>query len=275
MTVEITLTRGLPASGKSSWAEQTLKIHPNRADIVRIERDLLRDQLFGTRHGLSVNQEIMITQIQFAMAGAGFETVTFDDVSLDELIQRDMDRENSVGSDVIRMLWTKFTKNGKIPSVDVTKEMSESLIIRPYSNPSDLPEAIIVDIDGTMAKMSGRSPYEWMRVGEDEPVQAVIDAVKAAHKSGKRIIVMSGRDSSCKYVTLGWLKKHLGPDMSFKLFMRTEGDNRKDDLVKYELFNENVRDKYHVKYILDDRDQVIAMWRKLGIAAFQVEYGDF
>ncbi len=120
-----------------------------------------------------------------------------------------------------------------------------------------------------------RSPYDWMRVGEDEPVKAVIAAVKAAHAAGKRIVVMSGRDNSCRYITLGWLRKNLGPDMRFQLFMRSEGDNRKDDLVKYELFNDNVRGKYHIEYVLDDRRQVVVMWRALGLSCFQVADGNF
>lgn len=301
MTQTLFLTQGLPGSGKSTWAQSAIKFQ----DAVRVERDLLRDQLFGTRLNLTSDQENLVTSMQFVMADAAFKAgksvivsdmnlraqyvrqwakfaaergitftiVKFDDISLDELIQRDTDREHTVGSDVIRVLWSKFTKNGKIADVDVSKEMSNSLVIEPYDNPIGLPPAIIVDIDGTLAKMNGRSPYEWMRVGEDEPVKAVIDAVRSAAYNSA-IIVMSGRDASCREITQKWLKQHLGVPY-FDLFMRAEGDNRKDDLVKYELFNEHIRDKYHVKYILDDRDQVIAMWRKLGLAAFQVDYGAF
>lgn len=304
--IQLIITQGLPGSGKSTWAEQAMQ---NMPDIfIRVERDMLRDQLLGHRNYAEITsaQEDMITKVQKSMVAAGlnagksvivsdtnlratyvrqwaklaaqngvdFVIVKFDNISLDELIIRDMNREHSVGSDVIRMLWKKFTKNGKIPNVDISKELSGSLTVEPYDNSDELPLAIIVDIDGTLAKMAGRSPYEWSRVGEDSPVDAVIDAVHAAYMFNRRVIVMSGRDQSCRDITEKWLTKHLGISWD-ELHMRAEGDNRKDDLVKYELFNEHVRNKYHVKYVLDDRDQVVKMWRKLGLHCFQVAYGEF
>lgn len=302
---QIILTRGLPASGKSTWTVEAVCLADGQ--VVRVERDLLRDQLFGTRMNLTARQEMLITEVQKAMAdaaiksgksvivsdmnlraayvrqwakfaaerGVEFRTVKFDQVSLDELISRDNSRQNAVGEQVIRSLWTKFTKNGMIADIDVSKELAQTLKIEPYKADISKPSAILVDIDGTLAKMNGRSPYEWNRVGEDSPVESVIDAVSAAYQAGDEIIVMSGRDGSCYGITMDWLLKHLSKVSDFKLFMRTEGDQRKDDLVKYELFNEHVRDNYKVKYVLDDRDQVVAMWRKLGLACFQVEYGAF
>ena len=52
----------------------------------------------------------------------------------------------------------------------------------------DLPPAILVDIDGTVALMGARSPYDWHRVGEDTPNQAVIEAVRAMHAAGNAIV---------------------------------------------------------------------------------------
>jgi predicted kinase len=306
MTNELILTRGLPASGKSTWAQAYLSAEPEK--LVRVERDMLRDQLLGHREYARITgeQENMITQVQMAMADAAFKAGKsviisdtnlraqymrswakfayargadvrvriFDDLSLDELIVRDMNREQSVGSDVIRMMWKKFTNNGKIANVDLTKEMSESFQVEPYDNPKGLPLAVVVDIDGTLAKMSGRSPYEWNRVGEDTPVAAVIDAVHAASQFNRRVVVMSGRDESCRAITEEWLTKHLGVSWH-ELHMRPEGDNRKDNIIKYELFNQHIRGKYHVKYVLDDRDQVVKMWRDLGLNCFQVAPGAF
>jgi predicted kinase len=303
MIQRLILTRGLPASGKSTWATNFID---ENSDTVRIERDLLRDQLFATRYNLTSDQEKMIAEVQFAMAKAAvkagrsivvsdmnlraqyvrqwakfaaensleFSTIKFDNVPLDELIKRDNSRDNSVGESVIRMLWDKFTRNGKVAEVDVSKELNNRLVIEPYEKQPELPTAILVDIDGTLAKMNGRSPYEWNRVGEDEPVQAVIDAVQAAAAMGDFIIVMSGRDGSCRGITEDWLNANLGDYWDY-LYMRVEGDGRKDDIVKLELFNKYVRDVYDVRYVLDDRRQVVVMWRALGLACFQVADGDF
>jgi predicted kinase len=301
--LQLILTRGLPASGKSTWAEKELIKNP---DFIRVERDLLRDQLFGHRDyaKLTAENENTVTAIQRAMAVAAWKigksvivsdtnlrakfvrewaklaakyNVNFSlrvfEENLDELLIRNSMREHFIDEKVIHSMWNKFTKDGKIADIDVTKELGNSWNIEPYTNPENLSSAIVVDIDGTLATMKNRSPYEWHRVGEDEPVKAVIDAVKAARAFGDSIIIMSGRDGSCRSITENWLKEHVGFYDAF--YMRTEGDMRKDDLVKYELFNTYIRDKFHVKYILDDRDQVIAMWRDLGLAAFQVNYGDF
>jgi hypothetical protein len=58
--------------------------------------------------------------------------------------------------------------------------------------------------------------------------------------------------------------------------MRAPKDQRKDSIVKKELFEESVRNNYNILFALDDRNQVVDMWRKeLGIKCLQVNYGDF
>jgi hypothetical protein len=58
--------------------------------------------------------------------------------------------------------------------------------------------------------------------------------------------------------------------------MRPEGDNRKDSIVKRELFDTHVRNKFYIDFVLDDRDQVVDMWRNdLGLTCLQVDWGDF
>jgi hypothetical protein len=84
---------------------------------------------------------------------------------------------------------------------------------------------------------------------------------------------MSGREDICKDLTETWLKTHglfVGP-----LFMRKTGDRRKDNIVKRELFDSYIKDKYYVEFVLDDRSQVVAMWRDLGLTCLQVAPGDF
>jgi hypothetical protein len=147
------------------------------------------------------------------------------------------------------------------------------LVIEKYVAPEDAPEAILVDIDGTLAKMVNRGPFEWHRVEEDEPVDTIIDIVDTECSSGTQIIVMSGRDGSCRPHTERWLDKH--GIFHDALHMRAAGDMRKDSIVKLELFNEHIRPNYRVKYVLDDRDQVVDMWRALGLTCLQVAPGEF
>lgn len=88
-----------------------------------------------------------------------------------------------------------------------------------------------------------------------------------------RIVYLSGRDAEFRGKTEEFLRKNHCPPG--ELFMRPAGDRRKDWIVKAELFDQNVRDRYHVRFVLDDRNQVVTMWRKLGLTCLQVADGDF
>ena len=56
--------------------------------------------------------------------------------------------------------------------------------------------------------------------------------------------------------------------------MRQDGDFRRDDIVKQEILDKYI-DKDRVLFVLDDRDQVVDMWRRNGLTCFQVAEGDF
>jgi hypothetical protein len=57
--------------------------------------------------------------------------------------------------------------------------------------------------------------------------------------------------------------------------MRKEGDVRKDAIVKGEIYEKNINGKYNVLFVLDDRNQMVEMWRGLGLTCLQVADGDF
>lgn len=57
--------------------------------------------------------------------------------------------------------------------------------------------------------------------------------------------------------------------------MRPEGDKRKDSIVKAELFDKHIKDNYAVDFVLDDRNQVVKMWRDMGLKCLQVAPGEF
>ncbi|MFT4148238.1 MAG: polynucleotide kinase [Micrococcaceae bacterium] len=134
-------------------------------------------------------------------------------------------------------------------------------------------KAIIVDIDGTIADKNERSPYNWMEVHQDTPKQTIIDLVNLLAKQ-YRIILVSGRDAMCRDLTEQWLQKH--SVYYDKLLMRQTKDNRKDTIVKEEIYRKAVEPYFEVLFVLDDRNQVVDMWRnKLGLTCLQVAEGDF
>lgn len=132
---------------------------------------------------------------------------------------------------------------------------------------------IIFDIDGTLADLSHRLHYlesgDWKgffaEADKDKPIDPVI-YMNNIMDSLMDVIVVSGRCSSIRKITEEWLEKH-GVRYG-RLYMRTEGDHRPDHIVKEEILREIQRD-YVVKYVFDDRQSVVDMWRRNGITTFQ------
>lgn len=56
--------------------------------------------------------------------------------------------------------------------------------------------------------------------------------------------------------------------------MKPAGNTEKDSIIKRRMFDK-IKDEYNILGVFDDRDQVVAMWRYLGLTCFQVDYGDF
>ena len=120
--------------------------------------------------------------------------------------------------------------------------------------------------------MKDRSPFNWSRVGEDEVdpnIKNLLDSLREEYV----IFLVSGRSEACRKETEKWLTEN---DISYDmLFMRPEYDIRKDSIIKREIFETHIRPYYNVEFVLDDRNQVVDMWRSLGLKCLQVAEGDF
>lgn len=187
--------------------------------------------------------------------GAEFEVKAFD-TDVEECIKRDNARANGVGETVILRMWRDFV----IPKST-------------YAPDETLPTAIICDLDGTLADISGRNPYDASDLSKDKLKPMTRYVLDLATKDGNHVVYMSGREEKDRVPSEEWLKGHECPPGP--LFMRATGDKRKDWIVKQELFDREIRDKYNVLFILDDRTQVVETWRAMGLTCFQVAEGDF
>jgi len=137
--------------------------------------------------------------------------------------------------------------------------------------------AIIVDLDGTLAIIGARSPYDAAQCRLDTINQVVRDIALSWRQTNRphgEILVVSGRQELHRPQTELWLENHKFPYSH--LWMRQTGDNRKDALVKREIFEDNIQNVYRVVFVLDDRTQVVNMWRReLHLICLQVAEGDF
>lgn len=137
--------------------------------------------------------------------------------------------------------------------------------------------AIICDIDGTLAYLDPANPrgvYEHERAIDDllnGPVHRLLCLYREA---GYHILIVTGRTAAHRPVTEAWLQKHQVPYDA--IWTRQDGDFRKDAIVKRALYEAHIAPRFAVDFVLDDRNQVVDMWRKeLGLDCFQVNYGDF
>ena len=139
-------------------------------------------------------------------------------------------------------------------------------------------QAILCDLDGTLALIDHRSPYDASTAEEDtlnHPIGNIIEVYTHQKLYDIAIIFVSGREDKYRPQTEKWLQKHNITNYE-ALYMRKSGDFRKDTVIKKEIYEQHIAGKYEVLFVLDDRDQVVRMWRKeLGLTCLQVEYGDF
>ena len=158
-----------------------------------------------------------------------------------------------------------------------------------FKQDETLPTAIIVDIDGTVALINGRSPFDATKWHEDVPHKPIINLIGAAMyglaqsvKKLPTVIFMTGREGGEKnrQKTLDWLYKHTPfvgvPHESYELHMRAPDDYRGDVDVKREMFEKHVKNKYNVLWVFEDRDKMVNFWRnELQLPTLQVKDGDY
>ena len=140
-------------------------------------------------------------------------------------------------------------------------------------NVPPLPLAIICDLDGTLALLGDRSPYDASRCLDDVLNEPIAHILKTYQAIGVHILVVSGREAKHRKPTDQWLQQH--GIVHAALHMRPTHDFRKDAVMKTEVFERHIRGKFDVLFVLEDRNQVVDMWRGLGLTCLQVAPGDF
>lgn len=298
------LMRGLPASGKSTRARELMAAAEGRMRRVSLDdlRRMLDDNDGSKRLGRRHEETVLAVQDAAVLAAveSGFDVVVdnthlvsripkrlkqllggraefrvhdLTDVDVEECVRRDAQRPNPVGEDHIRAMALRLASTKASGWKLSEVELNEVLPVRTYVADPALPAAVLCDIDGTLADNKHRGPYDWAKVETDELIIATADALVAFAARGDRIILMSGRSEDVRDATERWLATQgVAYD---ELWMRKSGDTRGDDVVKSELFDAHVRHRFAVRVVLDDRSRVVALWRRMGLACWQVDYGDF
>lgn len=306
---KIILTRGLPGSGKSTWAQAYAGNHVNH---VIVERDDLRMQLFGSYWTGKQEDEERVTRLQEKLVraalsedmtvivsdthlpdrsvkkwlklghelGVSVEVKDFRHVPLAVCLGRNAVRDDDkvVPVEVVEDKYNRFIKGRDLSKV-VEYTPAPKATIEPYVQPP-VPayprlNAVIFDIDGTLAVMGDRSPYDGAAVWKDTPNHDVATALMMHVELQHTVYIVSGRDEIYRDVTEKWLDSH-GIKYDALLMRPTEeGNKREDSIIKHELFNKHISPLgYRILGVYDDRHRVLRMWRELGLTTFHVNGPD-
>jgi hypothetical protein len=176
-----------------------------------------------------------------------------------------------IGEDFIREMAKKFYRAGHLVGI-ADEDLVSSIEPELYVPPEYGVVSIVVDVDGTLALVNGRGHYDYDKVSTDLPNEPVVRLVQMLATSHK-VVYVSGRPDSCYVDTYNWISEHVG--VAGPLLMRADGDERSDAVVKREIFDTSIRNYYRVRYVLDDRNRVVRMWRSLGLPVLQVADGPF
>ena len=296
---KLLMLKGLPASGKSSFAQALVEegwVEVNkdkiRADLKDtwtsdLEKRVIKIRDNKIKQALSVKKNVVSSdtnlapkhEARFRQLASEFKATfeidaSFLEVPIEECIRRDSLRkpgEGHVGEGVIRGMFEQYLKS----TTEVPKPVVEVVpTFQPYVGDPNLPPAILCDLDGTLSLSEGiRGIFDYDKCDQDKVNQSVATTIAAMSLYGYQVVFVSGREEKAREKTLMFLAK-VGAKR-FPLFMRPTGDFRKDWVIKGEIFDREIRPKYNVLFCLDDRDQVVNFYRGLGLTVFQVREGNY
>lgn len=312
--IKVEMLVGIPGSGKSTYAKQIIAKDPT--NWVRINNDDLRAMMNGSvwsseyekiitdtrnyliRDAMKRNKNIIIDNLNLnrrhfedvcKMAKSVNRDVQVYEkafyIELEDALERNSKREGAarVPDDVVKKWWKdsggkqfKFFKGRVEIFTERNGDLQSSVDGPVYVD--GLSEAIIVDLDGTWAKIHNRSPYDAKDCDiKDMPNTPVVETVLAHFRAGRNVIFCSGREDKYKPETIRQIEGYSNGILkgNYQLFMRKTDDFRKDAIIKEEIYRENIEGQYNVLCVLDDRNQVVEFWRSLGLTCFQVAPGDF
>lgn len=309
---KIIVTIGPAGCGKSTWASQYVNSHENtiivsrdairkllygfddsnlsnyyetdtktrEAEVSAFSDALIRKALRDGKNVIADNTHLRQSYINvYKNYGVKIELHWFS-VKEDVLYNRNIARVKSVHVSVLEKQIESFKSlyDSAHKINDDIRSFNEYLDVL-YDNSIKLPlsfkkrNAYIFDIDGTLSHVVDRSAYDYSKVGDDR--LDVYVALLLTHLKDNRnikVFIVSGRDEECFEETKKWLQLN---DISFDgLYMRKHNDNRKDWIVKAEIWAKIQKD-HNILGMIDDRSQVVDFARRLNYKVFQVESGEF
>lgn len=132
--------------------------------------------------------------------------------------------------------------------------------------------AIIVDLGGTLAHRGDRAKGDYMKkFHEDRIDETVRELVNLMYDSGTAVIILTDQRIKSRNIVTKWLKDH--KVSHHLLFMKPDDDTRDTKIWKHGMFLEFIQPVINIKYVLEDREDTVEMWREMHVRCFQTASG--
>ena len=217
--------------------------------------------------------------------------------TLDELISINNTRQKKVNKETLGKFYNQFVQQLSLFETEINNVVYYyGLNSKYYSCLADLKNdnnftvtsnCVICDIDGTVAHMNNRNPFDWSNVYSDDIDEIVLNMVLGvSNKYDCDIVFLTGRDADAYTDTYKWLINKLminNPEIpyiennkvddgrKYLLYSRNSQDMRKDSVIKTEIYNSMIVPNYDkVLCVFDDRPQMVDCWNDLGLKTIAV-----
>lgn len=290
---KLTLLQGLPASGKSTLAEELVA----NGGTIRVNKDLIRTMLHYDK--FTGKNESMTSEAEFAVAEAAVSNnfdVVVDDTNLNPRTveawrnwAKQADHEChveviDVNTDIAECIRRDNTREKRVGEHVITKMALQ------YKDYMKGEKVVVCDLDGTICDVEHRRHFltdgpkkDWgsffKAMDDDTLREDVIEQVIQAMLDNKaKLIFVSARPEEYRERTMQWfVKQAFELNKKFPSFvtllMRNSHDSREDSIVKREIYDKYLKNLDIVK-VFDDRPRVIRMWEELGLEVVDVGNGE-
>lgn len=151
-------------------------------------------------------------------------------------------------------------------------------------------KVVVCDLDGTLANVEHRRPLvnpdtksidfkphwaKFFREMVNDDVNLWCAELLYGMSERYPIIYATGRPYEYYKETLDWLDSNCLRFPGDNIFFRPLKDHRKDNIIKEIILEFEIKPRYDILFVVDDRKQVVDMWRHHGYTVLQCDNGDF